>query len=199
MNSNKKTLILFWTALTFALAMSGGYAWLFFSIKDKTIATTPISEKIEDITGREARIASSVSLLRREDANIEKLSAFFFSFKESEIVKFTRNIESLSEQSGALVTLDALEQGPGEKAAPYLNFRITAVGTFPQVYRLVLLLENFPGKIEWKTVNLTMEGTKAREAVIDPKTGEEIIPVTTVSDAPQWRLGALLTARNFIN
>lgn len=194
-------MILFWTALTFALAMSSGYAWVFFSIKNKTIATTPISEKIEEITGREARIASSVSLLRKEEPNIEKLSAFFYSFKESEIVKFTRNIEALSEQSGATVTLDALEQGPGEKTAPYLNFRITAVGTFPQVYRLILLIENFPGKIEWKTVNLTAEDSSAKEVapVIDPKTGKEIPQPAKEPEIPQWRITALLTARNFIN
>lgn len=192
MKANKKTLILLGTAIVFALAGIGAYAFLFFAIKNKTEAASVISEKIDELSGRESRIASSVLVLRKEDANIKKITEYFF--KENEVVAFTKKIEALGPQSGTKLTLQSLEQGYTEKTVPFLNFRIVANGKFADIQRLLILIENFPGKFEWKTVRLTLDSSQATEASVDGRT-----PVKVVASVPQWRVDAFLIARNFAN
>lgn len=192
MKANKKTLTLLGTSIVFALVGGGSYAFLFFAIKNKTEAASIISEKIEELSGRESRIASSVSVLRKEDANINKISEYFF--KENEVVAFTKKIEALGAQSGTKLTLQSLEQGYTEKTVPFLNFRIVATGKFADIQRLLILIENFPGKFEWKTVRLTLDSSQYTEASVDGKT-----PVKVGASVPQWRVDAFLIARNFAN
>ena len=193
MKANKKTLALLGTAITFALVGAGSYTFLFFATKSKTEATSLISEKIEELSGRESRIASSVSVLRKEDANIKKITEYFF--KENEVVAFTKKIESLGSQSGTKLTIESLEQGYTEKTVPFLNFRIVATGKFSDIQRLLILIENFPGKFEWKTVRITRDSSTATE---EPTVGGKTPAKVALKD-PQWRADAFLVALNFTN
>jgi len=192
MKANKKTLILLGIATTFMLAVVGLYSFLFYVMKNKAADTAIVTEKIEELSGRESRIASSVSILRREDANIEKVSAYFF--KENEVVAFAKKIEALGAQSGTTLTIEALDQGFTEKTVPFLNFRIRATGNYENVSRLLLLLENFPGKLEWKTIRLVRDS----EPTVVAKPGEKVV-AKTVSAAPEWRVEVFLIALNFVN
>ena len=193
MKTSKKTLILLATAVVFALAASGLYAFLFVTIKNKTEATSTLVEKIDEISGKESRLASSVSLLKRENADIEKVSALFF--KENEVVNFTKNIEELGAQSGTVLTIESLERGSTEKATPFLSFRIKVIGEFSDIARLLMLLENFPGKFEWKTVRITRDSsTTTDEPAVVGK-----VPAKVALKDPQWRVDAFLVALNFTN
>ncbi len=190
---NKKTLTLLGTAITFTLAGSGAYGFLFFVTKNKTEATSVFSEKIDELSGRESRIASSVSVLRKEDANIKKISEYFF--KENEIVAFIRKVEALGAQSGTTLKIDSFDQGYTEKTVPFLNFRIRATGEFSDIQRLLILIENFPGKFEWKTVRLTrVTSTAVTEAPDGSK-----VSVKVVTKEPEWSVDAFLVALNFTN
>lgn len=192
MKANKKTLILLGIATAFTLAVSGVYSFLFYVMKSKTVATATISEKLDELSGRESRIASSISILRHEEGNIAKLSAYFF--KESEVVAFTKKIEALGAQSGTTLTIESLDQGYTEKTVPFLNFRVKAIGKFEDVERLLILLENFPGKFEWKTVRLVRDTTPTE---VD---GTGTTKITkSVSSTPLWRVDAFLVALNFTN
>lgn len=191
MKANKKTLILLGTAVALTLALFSAYAFLFFVMKDKTESTSLLSERIDELSGRESRISSSVSILRRESANIDKLSAFFF--KENEIVPFTKKIEALGAQSKTTLTIEALDQGYTEKTVPFLNLRIKAVGKFDDVERLLVLLENFPGKLEWKTVQLV------RDTEPTAQTDAGVKVLKPASSAPLWRAEVFLVALNFVN
>lgn len=186
MKANKKILILLGTAITFTLAGSGAYSLLFFVTKNKTGATSALSEKIDELSGRESRIASSVSVLRKENANIEKISEYFF--KENEVVAFTRKVEALGAQSNTALKIDSLDLGYTEKTVPFLNFRIIATGKFSDIQRLLILIENFPGKLEWKTVRLASDADVV---------GDDTAKI--VAKEPQWRLDAFLVALNFTN
>ncbi|MCK9345154.1 MAG: hypothetical protein M0P64_03490 [Candidatus Pacebacteria bacterium] len=174
--TKQKTLILLGIASVFMLGSIGGYAALFFAIKDKTIATTPLVEKIDELSNREARITASIATLRAENEKVEKLFAYFF--KENDIVTFAKKIELLGIESGAEVTLDGLEQAIVNKTTPTLSFRISALGGFDNIQRLMLLLENFPGKLEWKSASVTRSN--------------QTLPA-------EWRFDASLTMRNFLN
>ncbi|MDO8604262.1 MAG: hypothetical protein Q7K40_02580 [bacterium] len=191
MKADKKTLTLLGIATIFTLASGGLYAFLFYIMKDKTEATLVVSERLDDLSGKESRVVSSISTLRQESENIEKLSNYFF--KENEVVAFTKKIEALGPQSGTVLTIESLEQGYTEKKAPFLNFRIRATGSFADVGRLLVLIENFPGKIEWKNVRITRDSVPANQDLVD---GKVVAPVVTT---PEWRMEAFLVALNFIN
>ena len=178
--SKTTTLLLFAIALT--VASSGAYTFFFVAMKNKTAATAELSAKNEALAGKESRVASSLGAIKGEILNIEKLSTYFI--KESEIVAFTKKIELLGPQSGTTLSLEALDPGTGVGGAPVLNFRIVATGTFQNTMRLVALLENFPAKFEWKSVDLSLV-----EGAVDPKSPK----------VAQWKVAVSLSALNFLN
>lgn len=182
-----KTTILLGTALALMAVAGGAYAFFFVVMKGKTQATAELSAKLEELSGKQSRVASALAVLKNEAPQIEKLSAYFI--RESEIVAFTKKIEALGPQSGTALTLESLEPGLTEKTVPYLNFRIKATGNFAAVIRLLTLLENFPGKFEWKTVRLVRADTS----------GQQVSATTTRGiNTPEWSVEVFLTALNFI-
>lgn len=193
MKADKKTLVLLGIAVAFMLAVGAAYTFLFFVTKNKTEATALLSEKIDELSGRESRIASSVSILRSESENIDKISEYFF--KESEVVAFTKKVEALGTQSRTALIIESLDQGFTEKTVPFLNFRIKASGKFADIQRLLVLLENFPGKLEWKTVRIVRE-----ELPVTTTTQSETKATKVVATkSPEWRAEIFLVALNFTN
>lgn len=185
MKSNK-IIILFGAASVFMVIISTISASLFFSMKNKTEESMKFSEKINELSGKESHTASAASSLRRESINIDKISSFFF--KESEISVFIKKVEALGPQSGTTLVIESLEKGFTEKTVPLLTFRIKASGNFSEVSRLLLLLENFPGEIEWKTLRVVRDDFEAGDAGATSRNG-----------VPRWRVEAFLTILNFVN
>ena len=188
MKTPNKTIALLLIALVFTLVASGAYAFLFITMKNKTTATAELLEKTDELSGKESRIASALATLRDENTNIDRLSSYFI--KENEIGLFAKKLEDLGHQSGTTLTLEALDPGVTEKTVAFLSFRIKATGKFSDIERLLILLENFPGKLEWKTVRL----------VRDISTDQQIGTTTKkiISQSPNWNVEVFLTARNFI-
>ena len=190
-NGNKTTIVLLGIATFFMLFSVGIYTFLFVSIKNKSEKNSVVSEKIDELSGKESRIAASVAVLRRANDDVEKLSTFFF--KENEVVSFAKKIEELGAQSKTSLSIEALEPGGGDKNVPIINLRIKATGNFEDVMRLLVLLENFPGKFEWKSVRLSRESLSPE---VDPNEKKSLKIVTL---APTWRVEVGLVALNFIN
>lgn len=190
-SSTKKTLILLAIAASLALVSGAAYSFIFFGMKGKTEEGGVLSEKIDEISGKESRIAASVTVLRKQNTNIDKISSYFF--KENDVVAFTKKIEALGGQSGTVLTIESLEQGYGEKKAPFLNFRIKATGKFKDISRLLVLLENFPGKFEWKTVRLVRDMSTVTDPLLLAKGAK---PTSTES---LWTAEVFLSALNFTN
>lgn len=181
MKSFSKTTLLLLFSVVLAAASGGAYAFFFVAMKNKTAATAELSTKNEALAGKESRVTSALVAVKDESSNIEKLATYFI--KESEIVAFTKKIELLGPQSGTILSLEALDPGTGEGGVPVLNFRIVATGTFQNTMRLVALLENFPAKFEWKSVDLSLY-----EDAVDPKAPK----------VAQWKVSVSLLALNFL-
>lgn len=186
-----KTIILLATALAIAVASGGAYAFFFITMKAKTQATADLLVTIDDLSGKETRINSSLMTLKSEKDNIEKLSAYFI--KEGDIVVFAKKLEDLGPQSGTELTIEALDPGVTEKAIPYLGFRIMATGKFVDLEKLLVLLENFPGMFQWSTIRLTVASAVAPVAGPQASTTAQ-----KTSTTPDWSMEASLTALNFI-
>jgi len=189
MKTSNKTLPLLIIAIVLTLALCGAYLFFFIAMKNKTAATAELSAKSAELSGRQSRIIGTLAVIKGEGENIDKLSTYFI--KESEIVAFTQKIELLGAESGTALTLEGLDPGTGAAGEPILNLRILAKGTFQDVMHLMTLLENFPAKFEWKTVEISRDDSFVGQSQTGAK--NKTIPV-----APQWRVAVSLTARNFV-
>lgn len=188
MKSLNKTVALLLTAIIFTLVAGGAYAFLFIVMKNKTKATAELLEKTEVLSGKESRMMSAITTLKNESANIEKLSSHFI--KGGEIGEFAEKLEDLGRQSGTTLTLESIDPGVTEKTVEFLSFRIKATGKFADIQRLLVLLENFPGKLEWKTVRLVRDISSSQQVATTTK--------KIVSQSPIWNVEVFLTAHNFI-
>lgn len=188
MKSFNKTTTLLLVSLIATLVSGGIYSFFFILTKNKTQETAEILEKTESLSGKNTQIASIIASLKNERENIDKLSSYFI--KENEIALFIKKIENLGPQSGAEVILESLEPGVTEKSVPFLSFRIKANGKFEDIERLLILLENMPLKLEWKTARLT-RGTISSPVMtgVSKKGPTEIVT---------WNLEVFLSVRNFI-
>lgn len=184
MKSLNKTIILLGTALLLTIVAVVAYSSFFISMKNKTDATTVLFLKIAELSGKESSRSSAASVLKNESANIDKLNSYFFN--ESEIVAFTQKVEELGPQSGTIIKIESLEPGITEKSVAFLSFRVKATGTFADVVRLLVLLENFPGKFELKTVRLVRDAGSVTEGT------------KTKALTPVWNVEVLLSALNFV-
>lgn len=185
-----KITILFVVALAVTLLAGGVYVAMFFSMKDKTAATAETLRSIEDLSGKNLNLASSIAILKSQSANIDKLSSQFFN--ESEVVAFTDKIDALGAQSGTVVTIESLDPAVTGKSVPYLNLRLSATGKFEDILRLFALLENFPGNFEWKTVHLVRTDS--------PLSGDQKGSTTTKANlvSPTWNAEIFLSVLNFV-
>ena len=185
-----KTQTLLISALTFMIAASGWYSFFFVAMKKKTDSAGEFFVKIEELSGKNAKLSASVGVLKEEAERVEKLKSYFI--KESGIVAFTKSIEGLGVLSGVTLSLESLEPGLGDANTPVLNFRIKATGKFEEVMHAITLLENLPAKFEWKSVRLLREN----DGVI-PVVGKDALHVTVKE--PRWQLYVTVVAINFVH
>jgi hypothetical protein len=193
MKTINKTIILFASAVVVAASSGTAYAFFFFAMKDKAEETAQLSLTSEALSNNESRLSTSLSAIKGENENVDKLSGYFI--KESEIVAFTQKMELLGVQSGTALTLESLEPTLDVKKEPVLNFRLKATGSFKDVMRLIVLLENFPAKFEWDTVQVgrddgLLEGGSPTTGKPGAKKG--------APTSPLWSLSISLRALNFI-
>jgi len=186
MKSFDRTKILLSLAVGCVIVTSGIYTYFFIAMKSKTDESSNLSTRLHEYSGEQLHYASTASALRAERANIEKLTTYFI--KESEIVAFTKKLEALGPKSGVTLTIASLDPVIAQGSEPTLSFKITAAGKFEDVEQLLILLQNFPGKFEWKSVRLSHEGGLPIE------TGKG----QAKAGASLWRVEASLDALNFI-
>ena len=190
MKSSQKTLVLLIITFILAIFVGSVYTFLFVAMKRKTEETADFLMRKDELSGKESRSASALASMKGESENISKLSTYFI--KESEIVLFTKKIESLGPASGTTLSLETLEPGMLEGSIPILNLRIKADGKFKNIMQLVALLENYPAKLEWKSINFVRDD-------------KDSVPVTTKSTnkvalpgEPLWTIEMSLNVFNFI-
>ncbi|MDD5152587.1 MAG: hypothetical protein PHS95_01115 [Candidatus Pacebacteria bacterium] len=184
-----KTKTLFFVALAVMVISGGVYAFFFVAMKDKIGSITDLSIKAEELSGSEFQKVSSAYAVSIESANIEKLSTY--DIKESDIVEFTKKIESLGPDSSTELSIESLDQQTGQNGEPVLVFRLKASGKFQDVMRLILLLENYPAQFEWAGVELAREDKMFTE--VDSKGVSKVVAGPT-----KWKVRISLVVLNFI-
>jgi hypothetical protein len=186
MKTPNKTKVLLGIAIVCTLVAGGLYTFFFISMKNKTDEAVALSAELSELSGAQLRYASAGAVLKGEQENINKLTAYFI--KESEIVAFTKKIEALGQNAGVTLSIESLDPGVTPAGAPLLSFNIIAEGKFENTQRLLSLLQNLPGKFEWRTVRFAREGTIAPDGISTLSSG----------GAAKWKVEAGLVALNFV-
>lgn len=193
MKSLTKTAIFFVIALSLTLATLGIYSYFFFKMKNLAEQTIEINAKADAIDERDLRINNAANIIKSESDKVDKLSAYLI--KESEIVEFTKKLDSFGEESGVKLSIESLEQGvDGEVVgSDALNFRLKVSGSFQNVAKFMSLLENFPAKFDWNNVKFTRsDGVVQKLIEENDKKNQEQTPIIV------WNADISLTALNFI-
>ncbi len=189
MNKLGKTGILLIIAFLVTASAFGVYAFFFAATKSKAESATSIADTTGSVESRQAKLALTLATLKEQSDNIQKLDELFI--KQKEIVNFTKRIESLGVTPGTKISIEGLTPSLSKDNAPILSFDIKVQGKFVDVMRTLELLENFPAKIEWSSVNIKRESEGSVAAV---KTNGNVPQVVE----PIWKMSVAGAALNFV-
>jgi predicted O-linked N-acetylglucosamine transferase (SPINDLY family) len=181
--------ILFVVAVAVAAGVSGAYLFFFAAMKGKAESATEISVRAEDTRTKQGKLSVILAALKGESEHINKLDGYFI--KEREIVSFAKSLELVGTSAGAVMTIEALTPQTNKDNTSTLSIRLKAVGKFANLMRALELLENFPAKIEWSSVDILREDAETAPIVKGKNAAPQII-------FPVWKLTMTGTALNFI-
>lgn len=155
---NKTAAALIVSVLVFFLSL-GVYAFFFTGMNKRVAKASEVALEASGLEGKRGGFSQNVSLLKKNSAEIEKINASFI--KESEVVLFTKQIESLGEEAGVSLVLESLDPRAGQGNTRVLGFRVGATGSFDNVMKLLKFFENYPAKFEFTGVRMfrSDEGT----------------------------------------
>ena len=189
MNKLGKTGILLIIAFLVTASAFGVYAFFFAATKSKAESATSIADTTGSVESRQAKLALTLATLKEQSDNIQKLDELFI--KQKEIVNFTKRIESLGVTPGTKISIEGLTPSLSKDNAPILSFDIKVQGKFVDVMRTLELLENFPAKIEWSSVNIKRESEGSVAAVMTNGNVPQVVE-------PIWKMSVAGAALNFV-
>ncbi len=155
---NKKLILII--IATFILNISAllGCLSLFSMVKNQresakgTIKNSSIlKKKIQEVKLLESQIDKI-----KEDK--KKIDSIFLM--EEDIVKFIETLEDLGKKTGILIKISSAEIGKGSENP---KIRISANGSFQNIFHYILLLENMPNQIVFDNLNLVKKASDSEK------------------------------------
>lgn len=164
MNKTKQLLI---TVIILNTALIGAYGFLFYLIKQKSDETSVL---YQDIQGQQAN-QEQLTTLRHElnDTEAERAMLASYSVKSSDLNAFIKSLESLGEESGTDMRLNAFI----ETNANSLLVDLSATGTYDDMYYLVKLIEHLPYHIEFRKAYFNSLGMTTVSSPDKKSTGQK--------------------------
>lgn len=138
------------------------------SAKEAIRNSSILEKKIQGVKLLESQIDKI-----REDK--KKIDSVFL--KEEDIVKFIETLEDLGKKTDILIKISSAEIGKGSENP---KLRISANGSFQDIFHYIILLENLPNQIAFDNLNLVKKSSG------DEKNGE-------------WESGIEISIMSFLN
>jgi hypothetical protein len=148
---NKTTTALIASVLALALSL-GVYAFFFTGMNKRAAKASEVALEASSLESKRGGFSQNVNLLKKNSADIEKINTSFI--KESEVVLFTKQIESLGDEAGVNLVLESLDPRAGQGNTRVLGFRVKATGSFDNVMKLLKFFENYPAKFEFNGIRM---------------------------------------------
>jgi hypothetical protein len=153
--SNKKTkrLLISFSLLNVALLGVCGYA--FFFVQTKTIETAALYDISHTHASDKEKTQALARTLKETEKDRRVLSEYFVS--KTSAVTFIEQIENIGKNAGVSLKVSSVSDEAKGSGGVQLSF--SANGPFPEMYRLIALIESMPYKVTVKRANIQkMEG-----------------------------------------
>ena len=148
-NKTTTILVISVVALIASLAV---YSFFFTGMKKRAARALDVALEANGLEGKRGGFSQNINLLKKNSVDIEKINGSFI--KESEVVLFTKQVESLGKDAGVELVLESLDPRAGQGNTRVLGFRVKASGSFNDVMKLLKLFENYPAKFEFNGVRM---------------------------------------------
>lgn len=151
--SNKH--ILFITIFILLLTL-GGYYFLFSIIESKNKNTFLLSQEIDTYAQNESMRRQNNKVTEEEKDKIEKIDTYFVH--KNEVVPFIETVEDAGKKTGVVVTIGTVSATEDST----FTLRLDAHGSWSDVNRFLLYLENLPYKVTLSKVDLNKASSVER-------------------------------------
>ena len=138
-------------AFAIFVASIGGYVFMYFSVNSQAVNTAQAERDVNSAQDIAAKQQGTINILKATDADRAMLSSFVLSSDQT--VSFIEQIEGVSKQSGATVTLVSISSD-----GTTLHAHINIQGQWTNVLRAMHIIENFPYSLSMDNVRLGVIG-----------------------------------------
>ncbi|OGZ44647.1 MAG: hypothetical protein A2756_05550 [Candidatus Ryanbacteria bacterium RIFCSPHIGHO2_01_FULL_48_27] len=139
------------TILT-GIVVSGGLP-IFSQIQESNQSLLATHQELASLERKEELLRNLERTVTDLAPDIEKIERTFF--KPNEVVNFIVALESAAASSGVELSINNADLNkPAVNEQPTSSFALTARGSFTQIYRFIVLVENMPFNMEFTNVSL---------------------------------------------
>ncbi len=144
--SKTNKLLVIWIVYTLILTIA--YVFIFSNIRAKKANTINAVKEITALEESNSKLYDLKNIALEIEIEKNKLNNFFVGGSRDDILDFIKLIERIGVLSNTDVTKNILNNELESELVWNLNTRITASGTWDEVYTFLILLENIPYKLE---------------------------------------------------
>lgn len=130
------------------------YGYLFFVITDKNKETAALYLTSHQQSSDKEKIQGLARMLKESENDRKKLSEYFVT--KTNAVAFIEQIEKIGKDVGVGLTVNSVSDAAKDKGSIELSF--SATGSFPDMYRLIALVESMPYKVTLKKMDMQRAG-----------------------------------------
>lgn len=132
----------------------GVYGYLYFVADSKNTETSAFYIASHQAVSDKERIHELERTLKDTENERNKISEYFVT--KTNAVTFIEQIEKVGKNAGVDLTVNSVSDEAKDAGAIQLSF--SAAGSFPDIYRLVALVESMPYKVTLKKANISRAG-----------------------------------------
>lgn len=172
--------------LLLALFLTSAYLFFYFKIETNMIHSEALAEELAAELSKESDLSKLKRTIDATNEDREKLVEHFVRAEDA--VSFLETIESYGAIAGTKFQLNSADI---QKDKNTMKLSFIANGTFPQVYRLLILIENTP--YQFTMENISFSKVDPGPAQLSP-TGE-VLP----EGEPKWDASFDITLTSFLS
>lgn len=128
----------------------GVYGYLFYVVDSKNRETAALYTASHQAASDKEKIQGLERTLKETEKERNNLSGYFVT--KTNAVTFIEQIEKIGKNANVSLTVNSVSDDVKDNGAIQLNF--SAVGSFPDMYRLIALVESMPYKVTLKKANV---------------------------------------------
>ncbi len=188
--SKKSTNFILIISVILLIVLFGSFFYLINVIKNKNKHISAVSATLQEkINEKDNMVALENKIIELGDTH-KQISGYLID--TSNIDTFVEYLEGLGVSNNISLTVKSVETPKGEKNK--LNFNIEMDGSFPNVTKVVSILENSPYNMSINSLYINKITKDSSMETVDPKS-KKMVTITTTKSS--WQATANFTVLSF--